>query len=97
MKRKLLFTKETEYEFAQDGNKYTLYYGNSDEWNRHIRGKKAMRAISTGDSLKIKGKNIDLEFDYSEAHQLALLLSLLPKKFFGEALAVYDECEENHE
>ena len=72
-----------DYELV-DGNKYTLYYCDSEDWIISLRGEIALQLIDSGNGLKILTKfDAEDKMSYCESEMLLILLKIIhnPAKY----------------
>lgn len=68
--------EELSYISKVEDNKINLNYANSDVWASHVKGSNIGKLKDTGDGVKIKTENHDLDLDYGEFVELYHLITI---------------------
>ena len=56
---------------------YNLYRSNDGEWSNHVKGKKCLTLINTGNGVIFPKKKYKEEIDYSQTAELFILLTFI--------------------
>lgn len=57
-------------------DKIQLKYADSDVWASHVKGTTTAKLVDTGDGIKIKTENHELDLDYGEFVELYHLITI---------------------